>query len=86
MVWGCISLHGVGTLCNVNGNINAVKYQEILENSLWPVEARHFSDGMYRFQDDNAPLHRARIIEEYKRDNTINCLTWPAQSPDLNII
>lgn len=41
---------------------------------------------MYRFQDDNAPVHRARIIEEYKRDNNINCLTWPAQSPDLNVI
>lgn len=43
---------------------SAVKYQEILENNLWPVLARHFSDGMYRFQDDNAPVHRARIIEE----------------------
>lgn len=69
MIWGCISWHGVGTLCKVNGNINAIKYQEILENNLWPVLARHFSDGMYRFQDDNAPLHRARIIEGYKRDN-----------------
>lgn len=82
MIWGCISWHGVGTLCKVT----AVKYQEILENNLWPVLARHFSDGMYRFQDDDAPVHRARIIEEYKRDKSINSLTWPAQSPDLNVI
>ena len=86
MIWGCVTLHGVGTLCKVNGNINAVKYQEILENNLWPVLTRHFLNRPYRFQDDNAPVHRARIIEEYKRNNNVNCITWPAQSPDLNII
>jgi transposase len=39
-----------------------------------------------KYQDDNAPVHRARIIEEFKRDNDIHGMTWPAQSPDLNII
>ena len=86
MIWSCVTWHGVGNLCKVNGNINAVKYQEILENNLWPVLTRHFLNRPYRFQDDNAPVHRARIIEEYKRNNHINCITWPAQSPDLNII
>jgi hypothetical protein len=45
-----------------------------------------FADKPYRFQDDNAPVHRARLIEEFKRDNDIHGMTWPAQSPDLNII
>jgi hypothetical protein len=26
MIWGCITWYGVGTLCQVNGNINAEKY------------------------------------------------------------
>ena len=34
-------------------------------------------------QDDNAPVHRARNTE--KQENNINCTTWPAQSPDLNV-
>jgi hypothetical protein len=71
MIWGCISWHRVGTLCKVDGNMNALKYQDILvilENNLWPVLACHFSDRTYRFQDDNAPVHRAR-------NNNINCLT-----------
>jgi hypothetical protein len=63
-----------------------VKYRDILDNHLWPVLARHFADKTYRFQDDNAPVHRARIIEEFKRDNDIHGKTWTAQSPDLNII
>jgi hypothetical protein len=52
----------VGTLCKVDGNINAVKYRDILDNHLWPVLARHFADKPYRFQDDNAPVHRARLL------------------------
>jgi hypothetical protein len=56
----------VGTLCKVDGNINAVKYRDILDNHLWPVLAHHFADKPYRFQDDNAPVHQARIIEEFK--------------------
>ena len=34
MIWGCITLNGVGTLTTVNGNINAAKYIEILEDNL----------------------------------------------------
>jgi hypothetical protein len=53
---------------------------------LWSVLAHHFADKPYRFQDDNAPVHWTRIIEEFKRDNDIHSMTWPAQSSDLNII
>jgi transposase len=86
MIWGCITWYGVGTLCKVDGNINAVKYRDILDNHLWPVLDRHFADKSYRFQDDNALVHRTRILEEFKRDSGIHGMTWPAQSPDLNII
>jgi hypothetical protein len=34
MIWGCVTWHGVGTLAKVNGNINAKKYEEILEENL----------------------------------------------------
>jgi hypothetical protein len=65
MIWGCITWYGVGTLCKVDGNINAVKYRDILDNHLWPVLARHFADKPYRFQDDNVPVHRARINDMF---------------------
>jgi hypothetical protein len=55
---GCIFWHAAGTLRKIDGNINALKYQEIRENNLWPVVlTRHFSDRTYRFQDDTAPVH-----------------------------
>ena len=77
---------GVGTLTVKNGNINAAEYIEIVENFVWPVIARHFPDDNYIYQDDNAPVHRARIVKEYFEQNQMHGMEWPAQSPDLNII
>ena len=36
--------------------------------------------------DDNAPVHRAHTVENYKDQNEVTSMEWPAQSPDLNII
>ncbi len=35
-------------------------------------------------QDDNAPVHRANVVKAWKARNELECLEWPAQSPDLN--
>ena len=86
MIWGCVSWYGVGTLASVDGNINSVKYQEILDDNLWPVLVRHFPDGNYIFQDDNAPVHRSHSTREFIHRNGIKTMSWPAQSPDINII
>ena len=46
MVWGCLMhMHGVGTISAVDGNINAYNHQQILEDNLWSVLARHFMTG-----------------------------------------
>ena len=83
MIWGYLSFSGIGTLTDVKGNINSQIYIDVLENNVWPVIARYFADNDYVFQDDNAPVHRARITENYKQENNMNCTTWPAQSPGL---
>jgi hypothetical protein len=76
MIWGCITFNGVGTLTTVN--VNAAKYIEILKDNLWPVIVRHYPEENYIFQDDNAPVHRARIVQNYKTQNNINGMFWPA--------
>jgi len=68
-LWGCITFNGVGILAFVDGSIDPNKYIDILENNLWPVITRHFPAINYIFQDDNAPVHRARTIVEYKLRN-----------------
>ena len=86
MVWKCISYNGLGTLAFVEGNLNANGYQNILENHVWPVEAKYFPSNNFIFQDDNVSVHRARSVIEYKLRNEIKSLSSPAQSPDLNIV
>ena len=38
------------------------------------------------FQDNNAPIHLVQDVKNYKEENNITSLEWPAQSQDLNII
>jgi len=37
-------------------------------------------------QQDNAPIHTARIIKLWFETNSISILDWRARFPDLNII
>jgi hypothetical protein len=89
MLWECITWIGVGTLTVVNGSKNANKYIDILEEQLWPVVVKQYPNNNYIFQDDNAPVHRTCIVQEYKQKNKqteFQVCFWPAQSPDANII
>ncbi|GFU70885.1 transposable element Tc1 transposase [Trichonephila clavipes] len=40
------------------------------------------------YQDDNAPIHTAKIVQEWfaEDEGEVGHLDWPPQSPDLNII
>ena len=50
MVWGCMSSNGLGKLVFVEGNINSLKYQEILDESLNFFIAMLRGDGSPIFQ------------------------------------
>lgn len=86
MVWGCITYHGQGLLTFIDGTMDSKKYINALDENLWPVIAKYFSNKPYMFQDDNAPPHASRMTKAWKENNNIPTLTWPAQSPDVNII
>ena len=44
------------------------------------------NQNQFILMDDNARLHRARVVEEYLQQETIVRMDWPACSPDLNPI
>lgn len=44
-----------------------------------------FPDG-YVFQQDNAPCHVSRKSRKWFANSGLTTITWPANSPDLNII
>ena len=38
------------------------------------------------FMQDNASIHRSSLTKNWLKDNNIECIDWPANSPDLNPI
>ena len=38
------------------------------------------------FQEDNAPVHTAKVARDFLHSNNVELLPWPSQSPDLNPI
>ena len=82
MVWGYIQYRGVREICRVEGNINSLKYQEVLAASYIPNHKR----GQI-LQQDGAPSHTSISTSNFLKAKKIKVLQdWPAQSPDMNII
>ena len=88
MVWGAISSSGLGTLTIVRGNINAIRYIQVLQDNLLPLldEFPLAVRNNLVFQQDNAPPHRAIITRNFLHDEGIAVTFWPPLSPDLNPI
>lgn len=83
-VWGAFCHQGPIGVELFTGSMNSVKYCEILQSQLLP-NAYHAGYG-WRFQQDNAPTHTARLTRQFFEMNNVPVIDWPANSPDLNPI
>ena len=86
MLWGCFSAAGTGGLVRVEGKLNGAKYRDILNENLVQSAQDLRLGRRFTFQQDNDPKHTAKTMQEWLRDNSVNVLEWPSQSPDLNPI
>lgn len=89
MVWGCMGASGLGEMFVCEGRMNSEQYINVLESSFLPSLTRIFGDtnldGVI-YQQDNAPCHKSAVTMRWFKDNCVDLLEWPAQSPDLNPI
>jgi hypothetical protein len=87
MVWGCMTSQGVGYACRIGSRMDSALYTRILDDELLSTLADYgLKDEDVIFQQDNASVHTAQIVNQWFKDHTIATLQWPAQSPDLNPI
>ena len=57
-----------------------------LDELLWPVVAKQFGNLHFIFQNNNAPCHASLRTTTWKTENNLDCIDWPSQFPDINII
>ena len=83
-VWAAFSMDFYSPLVRIVGQNSAQSYIQILQTHLLPL-CRQVGNGAL-YQQDNAPIHRARLTRMFLADNNINTLPWPAISADINPI
>ena len=85
MVWGGINHHQRTPLYRVDGNLTGIRYRdEILRPLVIPALQAVGPNAV--LMDDNAPCHRARIVNNFIQANNVTRMVWPAVSPDMNPI
>jgi transposase len=86
-LWGCITSHGQGFMCKIDGGLDAALYCEILGSDFLGT-LNHY--GLQRdnvvFQQDNDPKHTSKKATAWFEANNVELLDWPPYSPDLNPI
>lgn len=80
-LWGCIDIRGLVTYSIFTGNLNAERYIDILFEKFLYVYSSE-----YVYQQDNSPIHTAKITQKFMKNHNIKTIKWPANSPDLNPI
>ncbi|EYB97976.1 hypothetical protein Y032_0135g1925 [Ancylostoma ceylanicum] len=82
MVWGAITSDGKSRLV-----FEKIYMEEILKKELIPWTRRHFGNRPFRFQQDGAPSHTAKDVQQLlqqEMSDFIKSDEWPPSSPDLN--
>lgn len=89
MVFAGITSDGKTPLIFLDQGIkmNSNNYISVLKKEVLPWAQKHFRKRIWCFQQDGAPAHKARIVQDWCRQNFpdfIDFNQWPPSSPDLN--
>ena len=87
MIWGCMTAHGPGFMCQIMGTMVQDVYISILEDCLLKtLKWYKLKSKDTIFQQDNNPKHTANKVQQWLKKRSFETLIWPAQSPDINPI
>jgi hypothetical protein len=86
LVWGGFSWKERAPLVVHSGSVTGAVHAKLLEEHAIPSFKAIFPWGRAIFQQDNAPVHTAKVAQNILAAKKVNTLPWPAYSPDLSPI
>ena len=85
-VWGAITTTGKVSMAFYRHTLNQERYQQLLEEHLYPAADKIWGSGVWVMLQDNAPPHRAISTQRAVLRRAGDIIDWPSASPDVNPI
>ena len=86
MVHVAVCKDRVLSMVEILGNMDSKYYCHMLETQVFPLINNFNDKSSWVWQHDNAPIHNSSYTKTFFRNKSINLLSWPSRSPDLNIV
>ena len=83
--WGWISHEGDEILHRIEGHLDGLQYQHILQNVLVPSVWTLYPEGIIHLQDHSS-IHDSHVVQEWLSRQADELLDWPPRAPDMNHI
>lgn len=85
MVWAMVLPNGLLSYKILNRDFKSNAYIDLLCQTVVPICKLNYGKNFW-FQQDNSRIHTARIVQQWMSVAHFPLLSWPARSPDLNIM
>ncbi|GFX13173.1 transposable element Tcb2 transposase [Trichonephila clavipes] len=88
MVWGVFSLHYLGSTVRVLTSLNAIRYEELLDDHLHPFMLFCYMHCNGDFQQDHCTSHKCPLATDwlYEHFSHFSVINWPPRILKLNYI
>jgi hypothetical protein len=82
--WGWISHEGAGVIHHIEGHLDGLQYQHILQNVMVPSVRMLYPDVIIHLQLDHSSIHYSGVVQEWLlRQADVELIDWPPRAPDM---
>ena len=85
--WAWISHEGAGMIHPIEGHLDSLQYQHILQNVMLPSVRMLYPDGVIHLEQDHSSIHDSGVVQEWlSLQADIELIDWPPRAPDMKLI